>query len=69
MITYIFISKIKQKYSRFWGAYDKTLKQGNGMDVSAITTTLNANGQTVLNDHHVTVFTDFGKLQMWIISV
>ncbi|MDZ5606739.1 class D sortase [Bacillus pseudomycoides] len=62
-VAYMVIPKIRQKYSIYWGADDKTLKKGVGMFVSDITTTPSGNGHTVLSGHRDTVFTDLGDLQ------
>lgn len=57
------ISKIKKKFSVYWGANDATLKKGVGMFVSDITTAPSGGGHTVLSGHRDTVFTDLGELK------
>lgn len=61
-IASLIIPKLEQKYSVFWGADDKTLKQGVGMFISDLTTVPGGNGHTVLSGHRDTVFTGLGEL-------
>ena len=59
----LFIPKIEQKYSIYWGTDSSTLNQGVGMYVSDLTTVPGGYGHTVLSGHRDTVFVRLGELE------
>jgi sortase A len=62
-VALLFIPKISQKYSVYWGTDKKTLKKGVGMYVSQLTTAPDGGGQTVLSGHRDTVFYRLDELK------